>query len=123
MPLYLEEVVAWLQQLGIWFYLVCFSRGAAWGAELLRRCPNHIVGALLCAGYHTDQTKHEQVEAARALLRSNVPVIIVHSLQDEFSNPDKNPEYWNHLLRAQLGQGPNDRNANLVVQTIKVGGA
>ena len=122
MPLYLEEVVAWLQQLGIWFYLVCFSRGAAWGAELLRRCPNHIVGALLCAGYHTDQNKHEQVEAARALLRSNVPVIIVHSLQDEFSNPDKNPEYWNLLLRAQLGQGPNDRNANLVVQTIKVGG-
>ena len=121
MPLYLEEVVAWLQQLGIWFYLVCFSRGASWGAELLRRCPNHIVGALLCAGYHTDQNKHEQVEAARALLRPEVPVVIVHTLTDLSSNPELQPSYWDTLLSAPLGNEPGTRNANLIMETFQTG--
>merc|ERR1712232_935602 len=98
LPPYMEAVLAWLEQRGMWFYLVCFSRGSAWGAQLLRRCPNRIAGALFYAGYDTGQSRDEQVEAAQALLRPDVPVVIVHTLQDEHSNPNSDPQYWSTLM-------------------------
>ena len=70
------------------------------------------------AGYHTDQERSRQLQAARDLLKPSVHVVIVHTLSDEFSNPNMNPEYWNTLISASIGEGIDDRNKNLTVVTF-----
>ena len=60
----------------------------------------------------------EQLQAARELLKARVPVVIVHIVKDEFSNPANNPEYWGLILRAQGGRGPDDTDGKLVTMTL-----
>ena len=115
LPHYWEEVLAWLVGLGIYFYLVGFSRGAVWGAQLLARCPTNITGVLLCAGYPPRENQQDELEAARALLKLEVPLVIAHSLTDCFSAPDRHPSYWETLCDART------RNANLIMETFQTG--
>ena len=77
-----------------------------------------LTGALLWAGYHVDNDVHDEIVSARLLLHSAVPVIVAHSSEDHMCNPDSHPQYWHTLLRAQLGGGPDDRNANFILQTF-----
>ena len=74
---------------------------------------------VLAAGFHAEQGADRQLEAARSLLKPRVPVVIVHSLQDSFSNPSINPAYWNTLLRAEVGAGIDERTDKLTVVTMR----
>ena len=79
---------------------------------------HQLTGALLCAGYHVRNSERDEIVSARLLLHSAVPVIVAHSLEDHRCNPDSHPQYWYTLLRAQLGGGRDDRNANCILQTF-----
>ena len=52
------------------------------------------------------------------MLKPWVPVVIVHSLSDAFSNPQIHPDYWNTLLRAPIGARIDERNEKLTVVTV-----
>ena len=114
----MDAILAWLVQLGIFFLLFGYSRGSAWCAQLKTTCPTNLRGVLLAAGFHPEQGADRQLQAARDLLKPRVPVVIVHSLQDFFSNPIIHPDYWNTLLRAPIGAGINDRTDLLTVVTM-----
>ena len=119
LPQWFESITGWLVDQGIYFALVGFSRGAAWSAQLFTKFPKNVTGVLLVAGYHTSQEKGHQLQAARDLLKPKVPVIIVHSMTDEFSNPNLHPEYWKTLLNAPIGRESDQRNENLIMLTIR----
>ena len=51
------------------------------------------------------------------MLKPRVPVVIIHSMVDEFSNPVMHPDYWNLLLKSQRGFGIDGSNYKLVVVT------
>ena len=70
------------------------------------------------AGYHTSQEPGHQLQAARDLLKPQVPVVIVHSMTDEFSNPNLHPQYWETLLLATIGDGIGQRNQNLTMVSV-----
>ena len=119
LPSYMDDILAWLVQLRIFFLLFGFSRGSAWAAQLRTVCPTNLRGVVLAAGYHAEQGPDRQLEAARSLLKPRVPVVIVHSLMDSFSNPRNNPAYWNTLLRAEVGAGIDEKTENLTVVTMR----
>ena len=119
LPSYMDDILAWLVQLRIFFLLFGFSRGSAWAAQLRTVCPTNLRGVVLAAGYHAEQGPDRQLEAARSLLKPRVPVVIVHSLMDSFSNPRNNPAYWNTLLRAEVGAGIDEKTEKLTVVTMR----
>ena len=118
-PLWMDAILAWLAQLGIYSLLVGFSRGAAWSALLLKTCPTNIRGALLAGGYHCNESVAQQLQDARDLLKAKVPVVIVHAANDDHSNPVTHPYYWQTLLEAKKGDGIDENLGNLVIVTLK----
>ena len=51
-------------------------------------------------------------------MKAKVPVIIVHSRTDQYSNPTLHPLYWNTLLNARNGDGIDDNKGNVEMQTL-----
>ena len=120
-PQWMDDILAWLVQLGIHSLLVGFSRGAAWIALLLKTSPTNIRGALLAGGYHCNAEDAQQLNGARDLLKAKVPVIIVHSRTDRYSSPTLHPLYWNTLLDAcnrRNGDGIDDNKGNVEMHTL-----
>ena len=58
-------------------------------------------------------------EAARTLLKPQVPVVVLHSLTDAFPNPSINADSSHTLLRAHIGTGMDESNENLVMITFQ----
>ena len=114
----MDDILAWLVQLGIHSLLVGFSRGAAWIGMLLTTSPTNIRGALLAGGYHCNEQRPQQLKGARDLLKAKVPVIIVHTRTDHFSNPTLHPLYWDTLLKAKIGDGIDDSLGNVKMETL-----
>jgi len=120
-PPWMDDIFAWLVQRGIHFLLVGFSRGAAWSALLLKSSPTNIKGVLLAGGYHCNAEDAQQLNGARDLLKAKVPVIIVHTRTDHYSNPTLHPLYWNTLLDAcnrRNGDGIDDNKGNVEMHTL-----
>ena len=118
-PQWMDDILAWLVQRGIHSLLVGFSRGAAWIGMLLTTSPTNIRGALLAGGYHCNESLPQQLQGARDLLKAKVPVVIVHSVIDDYSNPVTHPQYWETLLEAKNGDGIDENLGNLVIVTLK----
>lgn len=115
LPPYVDAILAWLAQLGVFVLLVAFSRWAAWCAQLHILCPTNIRGVLLLAGFRTHQEASKQLQAARDLLKPRLPVGVVRA-----SFPTRAATHHIGTQKASTrGESTDERNEELGVITTQ----
>ena len=127
---YKAPVTAWVVELAAWLHQLCrsekvplfvfgFSRGAAWGSELLRIHPDFFAGGVLLGNYPLYDGADNQRDAAVNLVGSRARLVVTHGAADEFSNVDVHPIYWNKVLFAPPGYGLGERYPEVMVINLE----
>ena len=107
LPNWLETLAAWFSELArarqARCYIQGFSRGAMWAAYLMHKHEAWFDGGAVFGGYLLWEGAHYQHKAALTLICKRIPLVIVHGLRDEFSNPDMHQQYWGPIMLGTVG--------------------
>ena len=84
-----------------------FSRGARWGIDLRIQHVGWFDGVVLLGAYVASKGGWQQEQEAFALMRANIPILMVHGLDDQCCRP----KYLQWHLRFELAmQNPAGKN-------------
>ena len=88
-------------------FLLGFSRGASWGVKILLDHARLIDGAVLLAPYPETKEQWSNEQGARNLMRSPVPTMLVHFVDDIHCNAVNYPT-WFKVFAQGMAAPPTD---------------